>query len=285
MAVTTSVGPGATNLVTGAATATINRLPVLLLPGDVFANRRPDPVLQQLEHSLGLDISVNDCLRPVSKLWDRITRPEQILRALPEALRVLLDPAETGAVCRPKRLIAPARFSPPARTFSSAAPSAARARAGAGAAQSRQNPPPHRRRRRALQRRRRRPARSGKCHRHPRGDDPSGHGGGACRQPKLARGPRRHRHCLRKRVGRARGRRFVRGHEADGLHDGVKDRSASSTSTSTPPTPTSTRPSPSSPTPARRSTAAASVCPSNIDPTDVTQCTGGSRSFNRHLQC
>lgn len=104
MCVTTSVGPGATNLVTGAATATVNRLPVLLLPGDVFANRRPDPVLQQLEHPSALDVSVNDCLRPVSRLWDRITRPEQILRALPEAVRVLLDPADTGAVtiCLPE---------------------------------------------------------------------------------------------------------------------------------------------------------------------------------------
>jgi 3D-(3,5/4)-trihydroxycyclohexane-1,2-dione acylhydrolase (decyclizing) len=104
MCVTTSVGPGATNMITGAATATVNRLPVLLLPGDVFANRRPDPVLQQLEHPSALDVSVNDCFRPVSRLWDRITRPEQILRALPEAVRVLLDPSDTGAVtlCLPE---------------------------------------------------------------------------------------------------------------------------------------------------------------------------------------
>ena len=104
LACTTSVGPGATNLVTGAAGATINRLPVLLLPGDVFASRRPDPVLQQLEHPMALDQSVNDCLRPVSRLWDRITRPEQLLRSLPEAMRVLASPAETGAVtlCLPQ---------------------------------------------------------------------------------------------------------------------------------------------------------------------------------------
>jgi 3D-(3,5/4)-trihydroxycyclohexane-1,2-dione acylhydrolase (decyclizing) len=104
LACTTSVGPGATNLVTGAAGATINRLPVLLLPGDVFASRVPDPVLQQLEHPAALDTSVNDCLRPVSKLWDRITRPEQLLRALPEAMRVLASPVETGAVtlCLPE---------------------------------------------------------------------------------------------------------------------------------------------------------------------------------------
>ena len=97
-ACTTSVGPGATNMVTGAATATINRLPVLLLPGDVFANRLPGPVLQQLESPLSQDMSVNDCFRPVSRYWDRINRPEQLLSALPEAMRVLTDPAETGAV-------------------------------------------------------------------------------------------------------------------------------------------------------------------------------------------
>src|SRR5690606_29693003 len=98
LACTSSIGPGATNMVTGAATATINRLPVLLLPGDYFANRRPAPVLQQLEYPGGPDISVNDCFRPVSRFWDRLTRPEQILTSLPEAMRVLADPAETGAV-------------------------------------------------------------------------------------------------------------------------------------------------------------------------------------------
>jgi 3D-(3,5/4)-trihydroxycyclohexane-1,2-dione acylhydrolase (decyclizing) len=104
MACTTSVGPGATNMITGAATATVNRLPVLLLPGDVFANRWPQPVLQQLEHPSSMDVSVNDCFRPVSRFWDRIHRPEQILASLPEAVRVLLDPAETGAVtlCLPE---------------------------------------------------------------------------------------------------------------------------------------------------------------------------------------
>lgn len=103
-ACTTSVGPGATNMVTGAAAATVNRLPVLLLPGDTFANRLPNPVLQQLEFPHSMDTSVNDCFRPVSKYWDRIQRPEQLLRALPEAMRVLADPAETGAVtlCLPQ---------------------------------------------------------------------------------------------------------------------------------------------------------------------------------------
>src|SRR5450432_4159744 len=95
---TTSVGPGATNMLTGAAGATINRLPVLLLPGDIFARRNIAPVLQQLESTSTQDISVNDCFRPVSRYWDRIQRPEQILTALPEVMRVLTSPAETGAV-------------------------------------------------------------------------------------------------------------------------------------------------------------------------------------------
>src|SRR5271163_1204650 len=94
---TSSIGPGATNMITGAATATVNRLPVLLLPGDIFARRNVAPVLQQLE-SPQLDLSVNDCLRPVSVFFDRITRPEQLLASLPEAMRTLLDAAETGAV-------------------------------------------------------------------------------------------------------------------------------------------------------------------------------------------
>jgi 3D-(3,5/4)-trihydroxycyclohexane-1,2-dione acylhydrolase (decyclizing) len=97
-ACTTSIGPGATNLVTGAAGATINRLPVLLLPGDVFATRVADPVLQQLETAWAGDLSVNDCLRPVSRFFDRITRPEQLPAAALNAMRVLTDPAETGAV-------------------------------------------------------------------------------------------------------------------------------------------------------------------------------------------
>jgi 3D-(3,5/4)-trihydroxycyclohexane-1,2-dione acylhydrolase (decyclizing) len=97
-ACTSSIGPGATNMVTGAATATINRLPVLLLPGDIFARRNVAPVLQQLESEHSQDISVNDCFKPVSRYWDRIMRPEQLLTALPEAMRVLTSPAETGAV-------------------------------------------------------------------------------------------------------------------------------------------------------------------------------------------
>ena len=104
MVCTTSIGPGATNMVTGAAAATVNRLPVLLLPGDLFARRNVAPVLQQLESPATQDISVNDSLKPVSRYWDRIQRPEQLLTSLPEALRVLTSPAETGAVtlCLPQ---------------------------------------------------------------------------------------------------------------------------------------------------------------------------------------
>src|ERR1700704_2817260 len=97
-ACTSSIGPGATNMVTGAATATVNRLPVLLLPGDIFARRNVAPVLQQLESSATQDISVNDCFKPVARYWDRIERPEQVLMSLPAAMRVLTSPAETGAV-------------------------------------------------------------------------------------------------------------------------------------------------------------------------------------------
>ena len=98
LACTTSIGPGATNMLTGAAVATVNRLPVLLLPGDIFARRNVAPVLQQLESSSSQDISVNDCFKPVSRYWDRLQRPEQLLTSLPEVLRVLTSPAETGAV-------------------------------------------------------------------------------------------------------------------------------------------------------------------------------------------
>ena len=103
-ACTSSVGPGAANMITAAATATANRIPLLLLPGDVFASRQPDPVLQQIEQSYDLSISTNDAFRAVSKYWDRIVRPEQLMSACINAMRVLTDPAETGAVtlCLPQ---------------------------------------------------------------------------------------------------------------------------------------------------------------------------------------
>ncbi|WP_416041837.1 3D-(3,5/4)-trihydroxycyclohexane-1,2-dione acylhydrolase (decyclizing) [Edwardsiella ictaluri] len=103
-AVTSSVGPGAANMVTAAATATANRIPLLLLPGDIYASRQPDPVLQQIEQFHDLSISTNDCFRPVSRYWDRINRPEQLMSAMLNAMRTLTDPAATGAVtiCLPQ---------------------------------------------------------------------------------------------------------------------------------------------------------------------------------------
>ena len=98
LAVTASIGPGAMNMVTGAALATVNRLPVLLLPGDTYATRHQGPVLQQLQHPTDADLTVNDAFRPVARFFDRITRPEQLLTALPAAMRTLVDPVETGAV-------------------------------------------------------------------------------------------------------------------------------------------------------------------------------------------
>ncbi len=104
LACTSSIGPGATNMLTGAAAATINRVPVLLLPGDIFASRHVDPVLQQLEFPSAPEVSVNDCFRPVSRFWDRINRPEQLIASLPQALRVLTSPADTGTatLCLPQ---------------------------------------------------------------------------------------------------------------------------------------------------------------------------------------
>jgi len=98
LACTASIGPGSTNMVTGAALATINRIPVLLLPSDFFATRAASPVLQELEDPRSYDVSVNDAFKPVSRFWDRINRPEQLPSALLAAMRVLTDPAETGAV-------------------------------------------------------------------------------------------------------------------------------------------------------------------------------------------
>jgi 3D-(3,5/4)-trihydroxycyclohexane-1,2-dione acylhydrolase (decyclizing) len=98
MACATSVGPGATNMVTAAALAHVNRLPVLFLPGDTFSSRLPDPVLQQVEDFADPTITANDCFRPVSRYWDRITRPEQLLQSLPQAIAVLNDAAECGPV-------------------------------------------------------------------------------------------------------------------------------------------------------------------------------------------
>jgi len=118
LACSSSIGPGATNMLTGAATATINRLPVLLFPADYYATRFQGPVLQQLEHPISADVSVNDCFRPVSRLFDRISRPEQLLTVLPEAMRVLVSPSETGAVtiCLPQDVVSHA-YDYPAHFF------------------------------------------------------------------------------------------------------------------------------------------------------------------------
>ena len=97
-ACTSSIGPGASNMITGAGVATVNRIPVLLLPGDIFAERIQAPVLQQIENEHSQDFSVNDCFKPVSRYWDRLNRPEQLVASLPEAMRVLTSPADTGAV-------------------------------------------------------------------------------------------------------------------------------------------------------------------------------------------
>ena len=133
MACTSSIGPGAMNMLTAAGVAHVNRLPVLLLPGDVFANRRPDPVLQQLEDWGDGTASVNDCFRPVSRYWDRITRPEQLLAALPRAIAVLTDPAECGPVtlslCQDVQAEA---FDFPEELFRAPCASAAPASAGCG---------------------------------------------------------------------------------------------------------------------------------------------------------
>ncbi len=98
MACTSSAGPGSTNIVTAAALAHINRIPLLLLPGDTFATRIPDPVLQQLEVYCDHTLTTNDCFKPVSRFFDRITRPEQLLTSLPQAIRILTDPIDTGTV-------------------------------------------------------------------------------------------------------------------------------------------------------------------------------------------
>src|SRR6185295_10469693 len=133
-ACTSSIGPGAMNMVTGAAAATINRLPVLLLPGDIFARRNVGPVLQQLESERSQDISANDCFKPVSRYWDRINRPDQLVTSLPAAMRVLTDPAETGAVtlCLPQDVQTEA-FDYPAALFDKRVSHVARNRPDASA--------------------------------------------------------------------------------------------------------------------------------------------------------
>ena len=166
MACTTSIGPGATNLITAAATAHVNRLPVLFLPGDVFVSRAPDPVLQQVEDFHDGGVSANDCFKPVSRYFDRIVAPSQLLTALPRAIAVLTDPAQCGPVTLALPQDVQARgvrlsggvLRADARAHPRAAAGGDRARRRGGAAARGEAAGDRRRRRRALQRRRRRRA-------------------------------------------------------------------------------------------------------------------------------
>ena len=196
MACTTSIGPGATNMVTAAAVAHVNRLPVLLLPGDVFATRSPDPVLQQVEDFGDPTVSANDCFRPVSRYWDRITRPEQLLQSLPAALAVLTDPVACGPVtlALPQDVQAeawdyPEGFFEPASTGCTGRDPTGRARRGGRAPPAGAEPLIVAGRRRPLLAGRRRPPHLRRAPRHPRRRDPG-------RQGRPALGPpgRRGRH-------------------------------------------------------------------------------------------
>ena len=232
LACTSSIGPGATNMLTGAAGATINRVPVLLLPGDIFAGRRPAPVLQQLESSQSQDVSVNDCFKPVSRYWDRINRPEQIVTALPEAMRVLTSPAETGAVTLalpqdvqaeaydyPAALFEPRIWTVPRRAGRS------RPHAGGGAPDSEQlATDDRRRRRRDLQRSDGRAAAVRRRDGHRSRRDAGGQRGAARTASADARRRRRHRHARRQSPGprrRPRDRHWI---AAQRLHHRVENR-------------------------------------------------------------
>ena len=227
MACTTSIGPGATNLVTAAALAHVNRLPVLLLPGDVFVSRAPDPVLQQVEDFQDGTVSANDCLRPVSRYFDRIVRPEQLLTALPRALHVLTDPA----LCGPVTLALPqdvqtmaydypaAMFAPNTVVFRAPPPERRGTCARGGDAALGQSTAAHRRWRRALRfgqrriapvRRRTRRSRCGNAGRQRRAAMGSSAAGRCARRDRLAR---------RERARQRGRRRDRRRHAPAGLHD------------------------------------------------------------------
>ena len=266
-ACTASVGPGSTNMVTGAALATINRLPVLLLPGDIFATRVASPVLQELEDPTSLDVSVNDCFKPVSRFWDRINRPEQLLSSALAAMRVLTDPAETGTVTLslPQDVQAEAYDWPEAffarRVWHVRRPPAEPERLAEAAELLRgaRRPLIVSRRRDDLRGGDRRPARAGRGRRRAGGRDAGRQGLAALRPPAVGRRDRRHRHHRRER-DRPRGRRRARRrHALERLHDRVAQHlrrrrtCASSTSTSPRSTPPSTPACRCSPTRARAS--------------------------------
>ena len=232
LACTSSVGPGATNMITGAAGATINRLPVLLLPGDVFATRRVGTVLQQLEAGWSQEVSVNDAFRPVSRYWDRISRPEQLIHAALEAMRVLTSQAETGAVtlALPQDVQAEA-FDWPAEFLQRADLARPPATAGPGRAGSRGRSDPavgaaadRRGRRRHLLRGDRGAPRAGRDHRDPGGGDAGREGLAFLRPPVEPRRHGSHRHT-RRQPYRARGRPGNRHrHAVQRLHHRVADR-------------------------------------------------------------
>ena len=226
MACTTSIGPGATNLVTAAATAHVNRLPVLLLPGDVFASRAPDPVLQQVEDFHDGTVSANDCLRPVSRYFDRILHPEQLLTALPRAIHVLTDPALCGPVTlalpqdvQTMAFDCPEAFFAPAPIRFVAMPPAEEERDRSRRGDPRGEAAADRRgRRRALCAGDGRAARVRRRARRPRRGDAGRQGRAAVGPPAAAGRDRRHRRDRRERCG-GRGRRGDRGrHAAAGLH-------------------------------------------------------------------
>jgi TPP-dependent trihydroxycyclohexane-1,2-dione (THcHDO) dehydratase len=202
-ACTSSIGPGATNMVTGAALATVNRLPVLLLPGDVFATRPASPVLQELEDPRSADVSVNDCFRPVSAYFDRIWRPEQLPAALLNTMRVLTDPAATGAVtlALPQDTAVQA-FDWPESVAGAAA--AARARAGGRGGvgdQGQQAAAAGGRRWRPLQRGDPGAGQFRLADRHPGGRDAGWQGVDRVRAPERGRRHRRYRDHGRQRAG------------------------------------------------------------------------------------
>ena len=231
MACTTSIGPGATNLITAAATAHVNRLPVLFLPGDVFVSRAPDPVLQQVEDFHDGGISANDCFKPVSRYFDRIVAPSQLLTALPRAIAVLTDPAQCGPVtlALPQDVQAQAYdypeefFAPTLVRIRAPLPEAVELDAAAQAAARGEAAGDRRRRRRALQRRRL-PMR---CAGSPKriGVPVARNAGGKERAavgPSAAGGPdRRDRRHGRQRARARRRCRDRGGHAAAGFHDGL----------------------------------------------------------------
>ena len=191
-ACTSSIGPGATNMITGAALATINRLPVLLLPGDIFARRNVAPVLQQLESPATQDIGVNDCFKPVSRYWDRIYRPDQLISSLPEAMRVLTSPSDCGAVtlALPQDVQAEAFDYPEETVREDASGTSAAPRARSSQLESRGGCDPRQPpavdcggRRRTLQRSHRGTGPLRRADRHPCGRDPGGQGLPGLRSP------------------------------------------------------------------------------------------------------